>query len=98
MLPLSSPGYLPDIGIKPGSPGLQADSLSSEPPEKLLVTLKPPRILRKNLPYSTFPPSSFLSLSFLVFFDFFAFWPPGHLAFSTHPSLMWPETNVVRPQ
>ena len=28
-----SPGYLPDTGIKPGSPALQADSLLSEPPE-----------------------------------------------------------------
>ena len=29
-----SPGDLPDPGIEPGSPALQADSLSSEPPEK----------------------------------------------------------------
>ena len=29
------PGDLPDPGIKPGSPALQADSLSSEPPAKL---------------------------------------------------------------
>ena len=29
-LPFPSPGYLPDAGIKPWSPGLQADSL---PPE-----------------------------------------------------------------
>ena len=27
-----SPGNLPDPGIKPGSPALQADSLPSEPP------------------------------------------------------------------
>ena len=26
-----SPGYLPSPGIKPGSPALQADSLSTEP-------------------------------------------------------------------
>ena len=31
-LPFPSPGDLPDPGIKPGSPALQADSLSSEPP------------------------------------------------------------------
>ena len=31
-LPFSSPGGLPDPGIKPGSPALQADSLPSEPP------------------------------------------------------------------
>ena len=34
-LPFPSPGYLHDPGIKPGSPALQADSLPSEPPEKL---------------------------------------------------------------
>ena len=33
-LPFPSPGDLPDPGIKPGSPALQADSLPSEPPEK----------------------------------------------------------------
>ena len=33
-LPFSSPGELPDPGIKPRSPGLQAGSLLSEPPEK----------------------------------------------------------------
>ena len=36
-LPFPSPGDLPDLGIKPGSPALQADSLSSEPPGKLKV-------------------------------------------------------------
>ena len=33
-LPFPSPGDLPIPGIKPGSPALQADALSSEPPEK----------------------------------------------------------------
>ena len=33
-LPFLSPGDLPDPGIKPGSPALQADALSSEPPGK----------------------------------------------------------------
>ena len=33
-LPLPSPGDLPDPGIKPRSPTLQADSLPSEPPQK----------------------------------------------------------------
>ena len=32
--PFSSPGDLPNPGIKPGSPALQADSLPSEPPRK----------------------------------------------------------------
>ena len=30
--PFTSPGYLPDPGIEPGSPALQTDSLPSEPP------------------------------------------------------------------
>ena len=33
-LPLPSPGDLPNPGIKPGSPALQADALLSEPPGK----------------------------------------------------------------
>ena len=33
-LPFPSPGDLPNPGIKPGSPALQADALSSEPPGK----------------------------------------------------------------
>ena len=31
-LPFPSPGNLPNPGIKPGSPTLQADALPSEPP------------------------------------------------------------------
>ena len=31
-LPFPSPGDLPDPGIEPGSPALQADALISEPP------------------------------------------------------------------
>ena len=33
-LPFTSPENLPDPGIEPGSPTLQADSLLSEPPGK----------------------------------------------------------------
>ena len=33
-LPFHSPGGLSNPGIKPGSPTLQADSLTSEPPVK----------------------------------------------------------------
>ena len=31
-LPFPSPGDLPDPGIEPGSPALEADALTSEPP------------------------------------------------------------------
>ena len=36
-LPFPSPGDLPNPGIKPGSPALQADSLLSELPGKLHI-------------------------------------------------------------
>ena len=34
-----SPGDLPDPGIEPGSPALQADSLPSEPPGSILLVI-----------------------------------------------------------
>ena len=34
-LPFPSPGDLPDSGMEPGSPSLQAESLPSEPPGKV---------------------------------------------------------------
>ena len=36
-LPFSSPGDLPDSGIELGSPALQADALTSEPPGKHVI-------------------------------------------------------------
>ena len=36
-LPFPSPGDLPDPGTKPGSPALEADALTSEPPGKPLL-------------------------------------------------------------
>ena len=36
-MPFPSPGDLPDPGIEPRSPALEADTLTSEPPGKLLV-------------------------------------------------------------
>ena len=36
-LPFPSPGYLPDLGIEPRSPELQADSLPTELPGKPLM-------------------------------------------------------------
>ena len=38
-LPFPSPGYLPNPGIEPGSPALEADALTSEPPGKPLNIL-----------------------------------------------------------
>ena len=39
VLPFPSPGDLPNPGIKPGSPALQADALLSEPPRKPSVNI-----------------------------------------------------------
>ena len=39
-LPFPSPGDLPDPGIEPGSPTLQADTLTSEPPGKPSIVYK----------------------------------------------------------
>ena len=43
-MPFPSPGYLPDSGIKPGSPALQADALTSEPPGEHQKKATIPRI------------------------------------------------------
>ena len=47
-LPFPSPGDLPDPGIKPRSPALQADTLPSEPPGKPVLFLCAP-IIRDNI-------------------------------------------------
>ena len=51
-LPFSSPGDLPDPGIEPSSPTLQADYLLSEPPGKpnkcCLVTKSCPTLLQPH--------------------------------------------------
>ena len=39
-LPFPSPGDLPDPGIEPRSPALQADALISEPPGKPMINLE----------------------------------------------------------
>ena len=38
-LTFPSPGDLPDSGIEPGSPALQADSLPAEPPGKPMLCI-----------------------------------------------------------
>ena len=45
-LPFPSPGYLPEPGIKPRSPTLQADSLPSDPPG---MELQPQYITTRTL-------------------------------------------------
>ena len=40
-LPFPSPGDLPNPGIEPGSPALEADALTSEPPNKQTIKKAP---------------------------------------------------------
>ena len=47
-LPFPPPGDLPDPGIKPRSPALQADILPSEPPRKPLQLSSQPSFSLKN--------------------------------------------------
>ena len=56
-LPFPSPGDLPDPGIEPGSPTLQADALPSEPPGKLLFSCLQMLLASANLRLILFSPS-----------------------------------------
>ena len=47
-LPFPSPGDLPNPGIEPGSPALQADSLLSEPPGRPNINSKSVQICQKS--------------------------------------------------
>jgi len=57
-LPFSSPGDLPDPGIKHGSSTLQADSLPSEPPGKPLKLFNCYKMSLKLVPVVTASGSS----------------------------------------
>ena len=58
-LPFPSPGDLPNPGIEPTSPALQADALPSEPPGKPF-TLNLPKLL--SLHITTIPINSYFAL------------------------------------
>ena len=64
-LPFPSPGDLPDPGIEPGSPTLQADSLLSEPPgrvlKKELFQAFPSFMVASGIPWPIDEESSFSS-------------------------------------
>ena len=65
-LPFPSPGDLPNPGIEPGSPALQADALPSEPPGKLIYCVAAAAAAAKSLqscstlcdPIDSSPPGS----------------------------------------
>ena len=62
-LPCPSPGDLPNPGIKPESPALQADSLPSEPPGKLRRVVWPGPVFLETLSVSMFWSFFFLNRS-----------------------------------
>ena len=49
-LPFPSPGDLPDPGIEPGSPALQADSFTTEPPGEASQSTNPEAVASHFLP------------------------------------------------
>ena len=51
-LPFPSPGDLPDPGIEPRSPALEADALTSEPPVKVTSKWKQQKHCQKPLTFS----------------------------------------------
>ena len=63
-LAFPSPGDLPDSGIKPGSPALQADSLPSEPPGKPKFSVSSPLSHIPYLHQAHFQPLVWIRLSF----------------------------------
>ena len=86
-LPFSSPGDLPDPGIKPESPVLQADSLQSESPGKPCRVVWPGPIFLETLSVSIFWSFFFLTdqifprksllISWRVFVWLLEFWDPS---------------------
>ena len=70
-LPFPSPGNLPDPGIEPGSPTLQADSLPYEPPGKLLFLKELLKFLLFSLLHCHLAPSEchLLQLSWTLAFS-----------------------------
>ena len=84
-LPFSSPGDLPNPGIKPGSSALQADSLPSEPPGKPLCSEKMSLDFQIQAFALSFPPTWY-ALPPYIFNDlfplltqWFLLWPPTYL-------------------
>ena len=74
-LPFPSPGHLPNPGIEPRSPALQADSLLTEPPGRpevpvpnpscvfsLLIRESPAQVHSSRMPF-VFPKTTFPGLS-----------------------------------
>ena len=71
-LPFLSPGDLPDPGIKPRSPTLVADALTSEPPGKPFIVSQF-IVLEAKIPRSNCWQICFLLRPFLA-----CEWPPSH--------------------
>ena len=66
-LSFPSPGDLPDPGIKPGSPALQADSVLSELPGKPSILSCKQEQFKKN-PYTSVSANQFVSFAFIILY------------------------------
>ena len=77
-LPFPFPGDLPNPGIEPRSPALQADALTSEPPGKpYFFVMALPNQHHSVLSISS---SHFLKSSLFLFVLNLVFWFPSHLS------------------
>ena len=77
-LPFPSPWDLPNPGIKPGSPALQADCLSSEPPGNIIGLDYPLKSHRFNTFSSLWLTRTWISLILLSTREIFFFTAPIH--------------------
>ena len=81
-LPFPSPGDLPDPGIEPRSPALQADSLPSSLPERLRKCLVAQPCLILCNPKTVAPPgSSVMEFSWKEYWSGLPFPSPGDLPY-----------------
>ena len=90
-LPIPSPRYLPDSGIKPGSPILQVDSLPTELSGNPHLKTHPSRIFYSRVPHCLLPIHYILAIlsykSYSIFFHNLS-----HLFFLFYP-LPWPTNS-----
>ena len=88
-LPCPPPGDLPNPGIEPRSPALQADSLSSEPPGKPILKANPSLFLS----ISAFPPIVFYTWQSLHILNMLSL-KENHFFHILSPLLIWLHLSI----
>ena len=97
-LPFPSPGDLPDSGIEPRSPALQADALPFEPPGRLYLKLSTLQTEPTLLCGYSLSPVTFLTHLGAQADTWEAFIPLASPVPSTSPSLWIPPPNTSPPR